>query len=112
MSEHENANGCGAQVLFHLQFHEAKDDSYRPHVFGDPANTFHEKALLCRAAENTCYFATANYAGVGSPTTSAIVNPDGTLLAYQPYGKEGLLVADIDLTKASGLLAKRYRPTS
>jgi predicted amidohydrolase len=102
----------GAHVVFHQQFHEAEGDSYRPTVFGDPANTFHEKALLCRAAENTCYFATANYAGEGSPTTSAIVNPDGTLLAYHPYGKEGLLVADIDLSRATCLLAKRYKPTS
>jgi predicted amidohydrolase len=102
----------GAQVVFHLQFHQAEGDSYRPTEFGDPLNTFHEKALLCRAAENTCYFASANYAGEGSPTTSAIANPDGTLLAYQPYGREGLLVADIDLSKATGLLAKRYKPTS
>jgi predicted amidohydrolase len=102
----------GAHVVFHSQFHEAEGDSYRPQIFGDPANTFHEKALLCRAAENTCYFATANYASVGSPTTSAVVSPDGTLLAYQPYGKEGVLVADIDVTKATGLLAKRYKPTS
>jgi predicted amidohydrolase len=51
-----------------------------------------------------------NYAGVGSPTTSAVVRPDGTLLTYQPYGKEGLLVADIDITLATGLLATRYRP--
>ena len=43
------------------------------------------------------------------PTTSAIVRPDGTLLCYQPYGKEGLLVADIDITAATGLLASRYR---
>jgi predicted amidohydrolase len=100
----------GAQVVFHPTFHEAEGDSYRPQSFGDPANTFHEKALLCRAAENTCYFATVNYASAGSPTTSAIVNPDGTLLAYQPYGKEGLLVADLDLSKATGLLAKRYKP--
>ncbi len=102
----------GAHVVFHPQFHEAEADSYRPKAFGDPLNTFHENAILCRAAENTCYFASANYASVGSPTTSAIANPDGTLLAYQPYGKEGLLVADIDLSKATGLLAKRYKPTS
>ncbi|MEO5770344.1 MAG: nitrilase-related carbon-nitrogen hydrolase, partial [Polyangia bacterium] len=102
----------GAHIVFHQQFHEAEADSYRPEVFGDPENSFHEKALLCRAAENTCYFATANYASAGSPTTSAIVNPDGTLLAYQPYGREGLLIADIDPSKATGLLAKRYKPTS
>jgi predicted amidohydrolase len=65
---------------------------------------------LCRAAENTCYFATVNYASPGSPTTSAIVRPDGTLLAYQPYGEEGLLIADIDLSTATGFLAQRYKP--
>jgi len=99
----------GAHVVFHPHFHEAEPDSYRPTTFADPANTFHEKAALCRAAENTCYFATVNCASPGSPTTSAIVRPDGTLLSYQPYGEEGLLVADIDLTEATGLLAARCR---
>jgi predicted amidohydrolase len=96
--------------VFHPQFHEAEPSSFRPAVFGDPANTFHEKAALCRAAENTCYFATVNYASAGSPTTSAIIRPDGTLLSHQPYGMEGLLVADLDLTLATGLLAARYKP--
>jgi predicted amidohydrolase len=99
----------GARVVFHPHFHEAEPDSYRPVTFADPANTFHEKAALCRAAENTCYFATVNYASPGSPTTSAIVRPDGTLLCYQPYGEEGLLVADIDVAAATGLLAARCR---
>jgi len=71
--------------------------------------TFHEKAAFCRAAENTCYFATVNCASPGSPTTSAIVRPDGTLLAYQPYGREGLLTADIDIKAATGLLAARCK---
>jgi predicted amidohydrolase len=102
----------GAHVVFHPQFHEAEPGSFRPKVFGDPANSFHEKAAICRAAENTCYFATVNFASAGSPTTSAIIRPDGTVLAYQPYGKEGLLVADIDLTAATGLLAARYKPLS
>src|SRR5215510_7317512 len=100
----------GAHVVFHPHFHEAEPGSYRPTTFGDPANTFHEKAVLCRAAENTCYFATVNYAGAGSPTTSAVVQPDGTLLCYQPYGEEGLLFADLDLSAATGLLAGRYKP--
>jgi predicted amidohydrolase len=97
----------GAQVVFHPHFHEAEPGSYRPAVFADPANTFHEKAALCRAAENTCYFATVNCASSGSPTTSAIIRPDGTMLCYQPYGVEGLLVADLDLSAATGLLAAR-----
>jgi predicted amidohydrolase len=100
----------GAHVVFHPQFHQAEPGSYRPTTFADPANTFHEKAVLCRAAENSCYFATVNYAGAGSPTTSAVVQPDGTLLCYQPYGKEGLLLADLDLSAATGLLASRYKP--
>jgi predicted amidohydrolase len=102
----------GAHVVFHPQFHEAEPHSYRPKEFADPANTFHEKAILCRAAENTCYFATVNFASIGSPTTSAIARPDGTLLTYQPYGEEGLLVVDIDLALATGVLATRYKPVS
>ena len=99
----------GAHLVFHPHYHPADADSYRPSTFADPANTFHEKAALCRAAENTCYFATVNYASDGSPTTSAVVRPDGTLQAFQPYGQEGVLVADIDLAAATGLLAARCR---
>jgi predicted amidohydrolase len=99
----------GAQIVFHPHFHEAEPGSYRPSKFADPANSFHEKAALCRAAENTCYFATVNCASEGSPTTSAVVGPDGTLLTYQPYGQPGLLVADIDTSQATGLLAARCR---
>jgi predicted amidohydrolase len=99
----------GAQIVFHPHFHEAEPGSYRPSSFADPANSFHEKAALCRAAENTCFFATVNYASRGSPTTSAVVRPDGTLLQYQPYGEAGLLVADIDLDEATRLLAMRCK---
>jgi predicted amidohydrolase len=99
----------GAHIVFHPHFHAAEPGSYRPSSFADPANSFHEKAILCRAAENTCYVATVNYASAGSPTTSAVVRPDGTLLSYQPYGKEGLHIADIDITAATGLLASRLK---
>jgi predicted amidohydrolase len=100
----------GAQLVFHPHFHAAEPGSYRPTYFGDPANSFHEKAALCRAAENTCWFATVNYASDGSPTTAAVVRPDGTLLCYQPYGRAGLLLADLDLVEATGLLAARCKP--
>lgn len=99
----------GAHVVFHPHFDEATPNSYRPTTFADPRNSFHEKAALCRAAENTCYFATVNYASAGSPTTSAVIRPDGTVLGYQPYGEEGVLVADIDITEATGLLAFRCK---
>ena len=99
----------GAHIVFHPHFHVAEPGGYRPSSFADPANTFHEKAALCRAAENTCFFATVNCASDGSPTTSAVVRPDGTLLRYQPYGQPGLLIADIELTEATGLLAARWK---
>ena len=99
----------GAHVVFHPHFHETEPGAYRPSAFADPANTFHEKAALCRAAENTCFFATVNYASAGSPTTSAVIRPDGTVLAWQPYGQAGLLIADIDTAEATGLLARRLK---
>lgn len=99
----------GAQIVFHPHASVAEPGSFRPTSFADPANSFHEKAVLCRAAENTCYFASVNYASKGSPTTSAIARPDGSLLCWQPYGQEGLLIADIDLSLATGHLALRCR---
>jgi predicted amidohydrolase len=99
----------GAQVVFHPHFSVAEPGSYRPATFADPANTFHEKAVMCRAAENTCYVASVNCASEGSGTTSAIVRPDGTVQCYQPYGQQGLLIADLDLGLATGLLAARCR---
>ena len=99
----------GAQVVFHPHAQVAEPGSYRPETFADPANTFHEKAILCRAAENTCYFASVNCASEGVGITSAIANPDGSLHSYQPYGHPGLLMADLDLAAATGQLASRCR---
>ena len=99
----------GAQIVFHPHLHAAEPGSYRPQTFGEPENTFHEKAALCRAAENTIFFAMVNCASEGSGTTSAIVAPDGRVIAGQPYGKAGLLVADIEPSEATGLLASRLR---
>jgi predicted amidohydrolase len=99
----------GAQVVFHPHLEELGPGTFRPTSFADPRGTFHEKAALCRAAENTIFFATVNCALAGSATTSAVVRPDGTLLAYQPYGEAGLLLADLDLAEATGRLAARLR---
>jgi predicted amidohydrolase len=99
----------GAQVVFHPHFDWAHPSGFIPQQFADPNNTFHEKAMLCRAAENSVYFASVNCAVPGSPTTSAVVNPDGTLLCHHPYGQEGILVADLDLDSATGFLVSRLR---
>ena len=100
----------GAQLVVHPHASVAEPGAFRPTSFADPRNTFHEKAMLCRAAENGCWVASVNCASAGSPTTSVVVRPDGEVLAWQPYGEEGLLVTDIDLGAATGYLASRYRP--
>ncbi len=97
----------GAHIVFHPHYTEAEPGGYAPSTYADPANSFHEKSALCRAAENTCYYATVNCVSAGSPTTSAVINPDGTVLCYQPYGREGLLIADVDTAQATGFLAAR-----
>jgi predicted amidohydrolase len=100
----------GAQIVFHPHFHEWESGAYVPRTFGDPANSFFEKAMLCRAAENDCWLASVNYASENSPTTSAIIRPDGSVLAYQPYGVEGLLIAQVDLPAAKRIYATRLKP--
>lgn len=100
----------GAHLVFHPHLSEAEQDDYRPTGYADPLNSFHEKSILCRAAENTCFIVSTNCASDRSPTTSAIVKPDGTLLSYQPRNVEGLLIADLDLDAATGFLASRYKP--
>ena len=102
----------GAHVVFHPHAHVAQPGSYRPAIFLEPGNTFHEKAMLCRAAENACYFASVNCASEGSGTTSAVIRPDGTVQCYQPYGVEGLLIAEVDLSLATGLFAARCRTST
>jgi predicted amidohydrolase len=100
----------GAQLVFHPHLSFATPWGAAPAGWADPRNSFHEKAAMCRAAENAVYFATVNYALPAAATASAVINPDGSLLAYQPHGTPGVLVADLDLGAASGSLARRYRP--
>jgi predicted amidohydrolase len=100
----------GAHVVFHPHYHWAEPGDFAPTTFADPRSSFHEQAMLCRAAENTCYFASVNCAEKDSGTTSAVVRPDGTLLNHQPRGVEGLLVAEIDTAEATGRLAMRWKP--
>jgi predicted amidohydrolase len=99
----------GAHIVFHPHYATLEEGAYQATTFADPLNTFHEKAMLCRAAENTCYIATVNYCSPRSETTSAVIDPDGKLMTFQPYGVEGILYADIDTSLATGFLAKRLK---
>lgn len=100
----------GASIVFHPHFGGAPSGGPQPTAWGDPSNTFHEKAMICRSVENTIYFASVNYALPYQITATTLISPAGECLAYLPYGQEGLLVHDVDLAAATGLLAKRYAP--
>ena len=55
----------GAHLVFHPHLSEAEGDNYRPSSYEEQSNSFHEKAIMCRAAESTCFLVTANCASEG-----------------------------------------------
>jgi hypothetical protein len=43
-------------------------------------------------------------------SATTLIGPKGECVAYVPYGQEQLLVHDLDLSRATGFCAKRYKP--
>jgi hypothetical protein len=43
-------------------------------------------------------------------SATSLIGPEGDCLAHVPYGEERLLVWDLDLARATGFYARRYRP--
>ena len=43
-------------------------------------------------------------------SATSLIGPDGERIAYVPYGKEQVLVHNIDLSRATRRYAKRYDP--
>jgi hypothetical protein len=66
--------------------------------------------MMCRVLENSIYFASVNYAFRYQDSATSLIGPTGAHLAHLPYGQEGVLVAEIDVEAATGLLASRYDP--
>ncbi len=100
---------AGAQVIFAPHFVTTEDGTL-PARWCDPANTYHEKALLCRALENTVFVAAADVAGPDQGSVTGIIAPDGRLVASVPYGEVGVVAADLDLDLADRSLALRWAP--
>jgi predicted amidohydrolase len=100
----------GAKMVFHPQL--TGSDLTGPTLtrWGDPDAPYYEKAMTMRSIENTVYFASVNYAFAYQESATSLIGPEGDLLAHLPYGEESLLVYDLDLTRATGLIAKRYDP--
>jgi predicted amidohydrolase len=99
----------GAQMVFHPNLTGGNMEGVIPVEWGHKDNPYYEKAQMMRALENTIYFAPANYALVYPESASSVIAPDGSCIAYQPYGKPGVVVAAIEPELATGLLAKRFK---
>jgi predicted amidohydrolase len=97
----------GAQVVFQPQWTGHDQSDGLPARWGE---SFYEKAMECRAQENSIYFASVNPAMRHQNSATSLIDPQGRLVAHVPYGQEDLLVADLDLTRASRFYASRYNP--
>lgn len=99
----------GAKIVFHPHCTGSDTDGPELAEWGHKDNPYYEKAMMMRAMENTIYFASVNYGFRFPESASSVIAPDGTCLGFQPYGKAGVIVVNIDTEKATGLLAKRFR---
>ncbi|WP_413667032.1 carbon-nitrogen hydrolase family protein [Mucilaginibacter sp. Mucisp86] len=99
----------GAHIVFHPHFSGSNTEGVLLTEWGSMANPYYEKAMMMRALENTIYFASSNYGSLYPESASSVIAPDGTCVAYQAYGTTGVIIADIDLGKATGYLAKRFK---
>ena len=86
----------GARVLFTI-FNAGESGAWKKPVLG--------ALVRARAAENTIYHVAANAAHRVQMVASAIVAPDGlTLAEAKPPEAPAVLVADLDMAKATGSL--------
>ncbi|RZK75969.1 MAG: carbon-nitrogen hydrolase family protein [Pedobacter sp.] len=99
----------GAQIVFHPQYTGSNTAGNKLTEWGHKDNPYYEKATMMRALENTIYVASSNFASLYSDSASAVIDPDGKCIAYEDYGSVGVTVSEIDLSKATGLLAKRFK---
>ncbi|HEX8693858.1 MAG TPA: carbon-nitrogen hydrolase family protein [Longimicrobium sp.] len=100
----------GARIVFHPHCTGSDREGVRPAEWGAAGGPYYEKAMMMRGLENTIYFASVNYAFRFQESATSLIAPSGRCLAYLPYGEEGVLVQEIDVEAATGLLAARYAP--
>jgi predicted amidohydrolase len=100
----------GARLVFHPQLTGSDRAGVTIDRWGDPGSPYYEKAMVARSVENTIYFASVNYAMRYQDSATSLIGPEGDCLAHVAYGQEELLVHDIDLSRATGLCARRFNP--
>ncbi len=104
------AAGRGAKIVFHPHHTGSDREGVRLTRWGAESGPYYEKAMIMRSMENTIYFASVNYALRYQGSATSLIAPSGQCQAYLPYGQEGVLVQEIKVEEATGLLAKRYAP--
>ncbi len=110
----------GAQVVFQPQitaggFHVFLDwkgtrgtgCAKRSRRWGDSC---YEKIMVTRAMENAVYFASVTKLVPQQISHTSLVDRRGQVIGFTPYGKEELLMADIDPADASRRYIKRLKP--
>jgi predicted amidohydrolase len=100
----------GAKVVFHPHHAGSDREGITPTQWGAREGAYYEKAMMMRSIENTIYFASVNCALRYPESATSVIDPSGRCQAFLPYGEEGVLVVNLDLEKATGLLARRYAP--
>jgi predicted amidohydrolase len=100
----------GAKIVFHPHHTGSDQQGVRRSEWGAVTAPYYEKGMMMRSIENTIYFASVNYALRFQESATSLIAPSGECQAYLPYGQEGVLVQDINLEDATGLLATRYAP--
>jgi predicted amidohydrolase len=100
----------GAKIVFHPQHTGSEREGVRPTQWGASGGAYYEKAMMMRSIENTIYFASVNYALRFQESATSLITPSGQCQAYLPYGEEGVLVQEIRVEEATGLLARRFAP--
>lgn len=100
----------GAKIVFHPQHTGSERDGVRLTEWGAADSPYYERAMMMRSIENTIFFASVNYALRFQESATSLIAPSGACQAFLPYGQEGVLVREIDVAEATGLLATRYAP--
>ena len=90
--------------------HEDKPRSSKRSALRRWGDSFYEKAMVCRSQENSVYFASVNLTMKNQNSATSLIDPSGKLVDFIPYGKEGVLVADIDLSKSTRYYARKFKP--
>ena len=100
----------GARIVFHPHHTGSDKTGVRLTQWGAAGGPYYEKAMMMRSRENTIFFASVNYALRFQESATSLIAPSGECQAYLPYGQEGVLVQEINIEEATGLLAARYAP--